>query len=64
MRLAPSNVDFSLGYVIYGHNVRFLSSSQENFGFLVDSQELAAMMTSQWQVIWNVSKPISPKRRK
>jgi len=46
MRIAPANIDFSLGYSIYGNTVRFISSSQENFGFLVESSELAEMMKS------------------
>ena len=55
-RIAPVSVDFSLGYSIYGNTVRFISSSKENFGFLVESSELAAMMKSQWEIIWNLSK--------
>lgn len=56
-RIAPLHIDFSLGYAIYGNSVRFISSKRENFGFLVESQELAEMMKSQWQVIWSQSKP-------
>ncbi|MBU0707939.1 hypothetical protein KKG41_06225 [Patescibacteria group bacterium] len=58
VKLAPPNVDFSLGYAIYGNTVRFISSSKENFGFLVESQELAEMMSSQFKIIWNISKPV------
>jgi len=57
-RVAPVSVDFSLGYSIYGNTVRFISSSRENFGFLVESSELAAMMKSQWEIIGNLSRPI------
>lgn len=57
VRIAPADVDFSLGYIIYGQTVRFLSSSKEDFGFLVESQELAAMMKSQFKIIWELSKP-------
>ena len=57
-RVAPVGVDFSLGYSIYGNTVRFISSSKENFGFLVESNELATMMKSQWEIIWNLSKSI------
>lgn len=58
VRIAPSNVDFSLGYAIYGNTVRFISSQKENFGFLVESQELADMMRSHFKVIWDLSKPL------
>ncbi len=56
VRIAPANIDFSLGYSIYGHTVRFISSSQENFGFLVESSELAEMMKSQFMVTWQQAK--------
>jgi hypothetical protein len=58
VRVAPDNIDFSLGYTIYGNTVRFISSSQENFGFLVESQELAEMMKRQFEVIWKMAKPL------
>ena len=57
-RVAPHNVDFSLGYSIYKNTVRFISSSNENFGFLVDSFELAEMMKTQYDILWKISKPI------
>jgi len=57
-KIAPAHIDFSLGYTIYNNTVRFISSSKENFGFLVESAELAAMMKSQWEIIWNLSRPI------
>ncbi len=57
-RVAPVDVDFSLGYSIYGNTVRFISSSKENFGFLVESAELATMMKSQWEVVWKLSKSV------
>ncbi|MCZ2846349.1 MAG: hypothetical protein O2U61_07665 [Candidatus Bathyarchaeota archaeon] len=56
VRIAPKDVGFSLGYVVYGNTVRFLSSSKENYGFLIESEELAEMMKSQFQVIWQNSK--------
>lgn len=62
-RIAPATIDCSLGYSIYGNTVRYLSSSKENFGFLVQSQELAEMMTSQFNAIWLISKPYPPSPR-
>ena len=64
VRLAPKEVDFSLGYAIYGNTVRFISSSKENFGFLVASPELVKMMKSQFQMVWNASKPFLFKNKK
>lgn len=57
-RIAPQGIDFSLGYAVYGDTVRFISSSKENFGFLVGSPELAEMMKVQFQLIWRQSKQI------
>ncbi|MFA6214939.1 MAG: helix-turn-helix domain-containing protein [Patescibacteria group bacterium] len=59
VRIAPVGIDFTLGYSIYGNTVRFISSSRENFGFLVESSELAEMMKSQFVVIWDQSKKVS-----
>ena len=58
VRIAPAGLDFSMGYAIYGNTVRFVSNQKENFGFLVESQELADTMRSQFKVIWSISKPI------
>lgn len=55
-RIAPAKVDFSLGYTVYKNTVRFISSSKENFGFLVESSELSEMMMSQFKMIWLMSK--------
>jgi len=57
VRIAPQGVDFSLGYAIYGTTVRFISSSKECFGFLVESVELADTMRKQFEILWKVSKP-------
>lgn len=62
-RIAPPEVDFSLGYAIYGQTVRFISSSKENFGFLVESEELSEMMKSQFKIIWNNSQPLRFKEK-
>lgn len=56
VRIAPTKVDFSLGYTVYKNTVRFISSSKENFGFLVESSELSEMMLSQFMMIWQLSK--------
>ncbi len=61
-RLAPVSLNFSLGYAIYGNTVRFISSTRENFGFLVESQELAEMMKGQFELVWRNSKPLNAKK--
>jgi sugar-specific transcriptional regulator TrmB len=58
IRVAPKNIDFSLGYAIYANTVRFISSQKENYGFLIESQEMAEMMKRQFEIIWEASKKI------
>lgn len=58
IRVAPKDVDFSLGYAIYSNTVRFISSQKENYGFLIESQEMAEMMKRQFEIIWGISKKI------
>ena len=58
VRLAPPGTNFSLGYAIYNNTVRFISSNRENFGFLIESQELADTMKGQFEIIWKHSKPL------
>jgi len=58
IRIAPKNIDFSLGYTIYSNTVRFISSEKESYGFLIESQEMAEMMKKQFEVIWEASKKI------
>ncbi|MCK5320939.1 MarR family transcriptional regulator [Candidatus Parcubacteria bacterium] len=57
-RLAPKNISFCLGYTIYNNTVRFISSDKENFGFLIESHELAEMMKGQFDLAWSISKPV------
>ena len=58
VRIVPANTNFDLGYVIYKNTVRFISSAREDFGFLIESQELAETMKGQFELIWKISKPL------
>jgi len=58
LRIAPENIDFSLGYAIYGNTVRFISSKRESYGFIIESTEMADMMKKQFKLIWGISKEI------
>lgn len=61
IRVAPPEIDFSMGYWIYRNKVIFISSRKESFGFVIESRELADMMLSQYELIWKLSKPIQHK---
>ena len=56
VRIAPTNKNFSLGYEIYANKVCFISSSQESYGFIVESEELVQTMKTQHEIIWKISK--------
>lgn len=60
-RLAPPDIDFNMGYWLYGTKVAFVSSRAETFGFIVDSQEYADLMRMQFEMAWNISKPYAFK---
>jgi sugar-specific transcriptional regulator TrmB len=58
VRIAPVGVDFSMGYWAYAGKVMFMSSQSENFGFIVESKELRQLIKTQFEVLWQVSKPL------
>ena len=58
IRIAPKEAQFSLGYWIYGNKVAFLSSRQENYGFIIQSGELVETLLAQFELLWKISKPL------
>lgn len=56
IRIAPKEIDFSMGYWIYENKVAFISSKKSNFGFIIENIELADMLRSQFEAIWQISK--------
>lgn len=61
IRIAPKDISFSMGYWIYGNKVAFISSKKEAFGFIIESKELVEMLSSQFELMWQVSKQITGK---
>jgi len=61
VKILPANIDQTLGYCIYGTKVGFISSTKENYGFIVDSQELAQTLKSQFDYFWKISKEYKEK---
>jgi HTH-type transcriptional regulator, sugar sensing transcriptional regulator len=59
IRIAPKDVDFTMGYWIYGNKVAFISSRKESFGFIIESSEFAHMLLSQFNLLWNLSTELS-----
>ncbi len=58
IRIAPKEINFSMGYWIYENKVSFVSSKKDNFGFIIESQEFADMMSSQFNAVWKLSKKV------
>ncbi len=58
IRLAPPGINFTMGYWIYGNKVAFLSSRKEQYGYIIESAELAEMLLSQFDLMWNASRPL------
>jgi sugar-specific transcriptional regulator TrmB len=63
-RIAPKEVNFSMGYWIYENKVAFISSKKESFGFIIESKEFVEMLTSQNKIIWQLSKSISNTQKR
>lgn len=59
IRIAPKEINFSMGYWIYGNKVACISSKKESFGFIIESKEFAEMLSSQFEMIWKISKKIT-----
>lgn len=54
-RYTPKNMEWSMGYTIYGNKVSFISSRKEVFGFIVHSEEFALLMKMQFSMLWSIS---------
>lgn len=61
IRLAPADIDCSLGYWSYADKVAFVSTSNELFGYIIQSPEMVTMLKTQYDFIWEKSKPIQPQ---
>ncbi len=64
IRVSPKKISTAMGFWVYGNKVLFISSKKESFGFIVESQDLADMMTTQFELIWDNSKPIHKRNKK
>lgn len=61
IRITPPNIDFHMGYWIYGNKIVFISSAEESFGFIIQSSEMAQMLKTQFEILWQISKPLNTK---
>jgi sugar-specific transcriptional regulator TrmB len=61
LRITPKQLSWNMSYWIYGDKVAFVSSDQELFGFIVQSQDFVDMLKSQFNLIWQISAPVKPE---
>lgn len=61
IKILPNEIDYMMGYGIYGNKVAFISSKREDYGFIVDSKELSETLQSQFDYLWKVSKKYKEK---
>lgn len=59
IRIAPADMQFSMGYWMYGNKLAYLSSKAECFGFIIESREMVEMNKAQFEVIWGMSKTLT-----
>ncbi len=63
IRQAPAGISTSMGYWAYADKVAFISSQKECFGFIVESRELRQLLKTQFDVIWQLSSPLSVDKK-
>jgi len=57
-RVAPAGVSFPSIVMVYDDSVALISTKKENFGFIMESRESAAMMSFLFEVLWNISRSL------
>ncbi len=55
VRLAPENFESPNHIIIYGNNVATISTTKENFGFVITSKEYAITMKNLFKEVWKNS---------
>ncbi len=64
IRVAPKQIDFSVGYWIYEDKVAFIACDNEPYAFILKSEIFVEMMKMQWNLVWNLSKPLKQEQNK
>lgn len=57
IRMTPPDIEYEMGYWVYGSKALFLSSKKERVGFIIESPELVQLLKTQFEFIWASSKP-------
>lgn len=59
VRILPKPIKQEAAYFVYGTKVAFLSAMRENFGFVIDSEELSTTLKNEFELLWTLSSPYS-----
>jgi sugar-specific transcriptional regulator TrmB len=57
LRFAPDTMDLGMTILIYGSRVAMLSSTREDYGLIIESEEFATLQRTLFDAIWEVSRP-------
>ena len=57
LRWAPAGAAFTMTIWTYDDKVSLISSRRENFGIIIQSEELSDLMNTLFAVLWHASKP-------
>ena len=61
LRVAPKTMSWNMSYWLYADKVAFISSRNESFGYLIHSRDFTELMKAQFETIWPLCKPVTPK---
>lgn len=57
LRYTPEGMVFSMTMYVYGNKVVLLSTRQENFGMIIESDEFATQQRFLFEALWQISRP-------
>lgn len=62
VRIAPEKINSHLSYMIYHDKIMIISSRNENYGFILQSQDMSETMKNHFMFIWKLSHPHETKK--
>ncbi|MCA1326050.1 TrmB family transcriptional regulator [Herbaspirillum sp. alder98] len=63
LRYAPASIDLGMTMYIHDDKVTYLSSKRENYGLVIESQELAALNRAMFEGLWAISEATPAKKK-
>lgn len=57
LRYAPTSMELSMTFIIFGSRVALMSSAKECYGLVIESAEYAQMMRAMYESLWLQSEP-------